>query len=215
MAQPDGRSSGARTTQQRRSTDRQRAMVDAAARLLIEHGPAAITHRRVAAEAGVPAGSAGYYFPSQAALYAEAVRAAEQLRAAAAHEFADGLARRRRGPRRTAELLIRALYAPHVEQDVVPARLEPMLAATRTEGLREIMRASRPRLLAALSTVLRRSGYTELADTEDVDLLAQVVDASLLYATSAGQPDVLGFAARTAARILELTSHEKTVAQDE
>ena len=59
---------GARATVQGRSAQRQRAMVEAAAHLLIEEGFGAVTHRRVARAAGVPQGSASYYFPTSASL---------------------------------------------------------------------------------------------------------------------------------------------------
>ncbi|MGO2042165.1 MAG: TetR family transcriptional regulator, partial [Cellulosimicrobium funkei] len=72
---------GARTTVQGRSAERQRAMVDAAAHLLIDQGFAAVTHRQVARAAGVPQGSASYYFPTSASLVAAAVEAAEDVRA--------------------------------------------------------------------------------------------------------------------------------------
>lgn len=193
-----------RTTHQRRSADRQEAMRAAAARLLIDEGPAAVTHRRVATEAGLPAGSASYYFPARAALYEEAVRAAEDVRADSAQRHAQGLARRNRAPATVAALLVETLYAPHVDADVVRIRLEPMLSATREPRLREIMRATRPRLLAALAEVLRRSGYPTVAATPDLDLIAQVIDATLLYATASGEDDAVGAAVRSAARVLEL-----------
>ncbi|WP_435738459.1 TetR family transcriptional regulator [Cellulosimicrobium sp. PMB13] len=191
---------GARTTVQDRSTQRQRAMVDAAARLLIEHGLGAVTHRQVARAAGLPQGSASYYFPTSASLVAAAVEAAEDLRATAAQEHADGLPRRARSSAATARELIATLYAPHVDDTVVDARLDPMITAMRDPALRPIMRASRPRLLAALRTVLDASGYD---DVEDVDLLGHVVDAALVGAAAEEDGRVLDHATATVARLLD------------
>jgi AcrR family transcriptional regulator len=193
-----------RTTTQERSGARQRALVDAAARLLIEHGPAAVTHRRVAEEAGVPAGSANYYFPSKAVLYAEAVRTAEDLRGRGAQAYAEALPARPRTARETARLLVEAFYAPGLSADVVSVRLEPMLAAQADPELRSIMVASRPRLLDALRVVLRRCGHAQVAAGPDVDLVAQMIDASLLYAGLAGEPDPVEVATGSVARLLEL-----------
>src|SRR5699024_2111078 len=139
-----------RQTQQVRSTARKDAMRSAAAQLLIDQGPSAITHRRVAEAAGLPPGSAAYYYPTREGLYAAAVEAAENLRATAAHELAHGLEFRDRTQQAVARLLIETWYAPKLRDDVVPVRLEPMLAAVRQEGLSEIMARARPRHLDAL-----------------------------------------------------------------
>lgn len=176
----------------------------AAARLLIDEGPAAVTHRRVADAAGVPAGSANYYFPAKAQLYAEAVRAAEEIRGTGALQLAQELARRKRSEYVTAGLLIETFYAPGLRPDVVTTRLEPMLAAHRDPELRAIMLSSRTRLLQALRIVLEKSGYPDVAAGQDVDLLAQSIDASLLRAGLSGEEDPVAVAASSVARLLEL-----------
>lgn len=191
---------GTRRTVQKRSNDRQDAMTSAAARLLIDEGIDAITHRRVATAAGLPQGSATYYYPSRAALLAAAVAAAEDLRATAAQAHADALPVRHRSARTTARLLIEVLFAPHVDDAVVSVRLDPMFTAMRDPELGRIMYESRPRLLAAMSTVLQASGF---AHVDDEDLLANFVNAALLTAASSGQPHVLRAAESPIARLLE------------
>ena len=195
-----------RTTTQERSSTRQRALVDAAATLLIQHGPGAVTHRRVAAEAGVPAGSANYYFPSKAVLYGEAVRRAEEIRRDSAMAYASTVPQHDRTPEATARLLIETFYAPALDTDVLTVRLEPMLAAHRDPDLRATMAEFRPGHLAALREVLRRSGHTTVADSPDVDLLAQMIDASLMYAGLTGHDDPIAAAARSVGRLLELAA---------
>lgn len=196
--------SNVRVTSQERSSARQRALVAAAARLLIDQGPAAVTHRAVAEAAGVPAGSANYYFPAKAQLYAEAVREAEEIRGASALEMARALPSRSRSHSTTAISLIEVFYAPGLRADVVPIRLEPMLAAYRDPDLRAIMLASRSRLLVALRIVLERSGYAQVAAGPDVELLAQSIDASLIRAGLSGEDDPVVVAATSVARLLEL-----------
>ncbi|GAA4424947.1 hypothetical protein GCM10023169_22100 [Georgenia halophila] len=173
----------------------------AAARLLIDKGPEAVTHRRVAVEAGVPIGSASYYFPGRDGLFQAAVEAAESLRVATARAYAERLTRRSRSARKTASHLVEALYAPHLEPDVVATRLAPMLEATRSRGTAPTMRASWPQLLDVFRTVLDKSGYSGVAD-EDVVLLRLTVDSGLLYATTAGAEDVLAYAVDQVARLL-------------
>ncbi|MFD6137328.1 TetR/AcrR family transcriptional regulator [Isoptericola sp. NPDC056618] len=189
---------------QGRGADKQRRMVEAAATLLIDEGFDAVTHRRVAEAAGLPQGSASYYFPSSAALVAAAVEAAEELRGTSALAAAGALPHRRRSPATTARLLIEVLYAPHVDDSVVTRRLDPMMTAMRDPALQPIMRRSRPRLLGAARTVLDASGFEEAcADPRDVDLVAHLVDAALLTAASSGADGVLDRAAKTVARLLE------------
>ncbi|MFF3066393.1 TetR/AcrR family transcriptional regulator [Oerskovia sp. NPDC057915] len=194
------RSTDARVPVQARSSDRQRAMVDAAARLLLAEGFPAVTHRRVARAAQVPQGSASYYFPSSSALVTAAVEAAEELRGTAATQKAASLARRDRSTATTARLLIETFYAPSVDDQVVDVRLDPVLTAMRDPALRPILRASRPRLLGALRTVLEASGYDHVTD---VDLLGHFIDAALLSAAADGTEDVLDRATGTTARLLE------------
>ena len=57
---------------------RRRAIIDAASALIVEHGAAALTHRAVAARAGVPLGSTTQYFSS-----------IDELREQALQELAD------------------------------------------------------------------------------------------------------------------------------
>lgn len=194
----------ARQTKQARSAAQQEAMTRAAAALLIAEGPEAITFRNVARAAGVAEGSASYYFPSKRALYAAAVRAAEALRTSSARATAESLAVAERTPDETAGLLLEVLYAPALGPDVVSRRLEPMLDATRSPELHDVMAASRPHLLESLRIVLRRSGHAAVADSPDVELVAQQIDAGLLYGALAGEQDPVGFARRGVARLLEL-----------
>ncbi|QIK63391.1 TetR family transcriptional regulator [Leucobacter viscericola] len=176
-------------------------MVAAAASLLIEQGPDSITHRKVAEAAHVPLGSANYFFPTKKQLYAFAVEAAEAMRLQSAQQMADSLAPAPRTPAETAKLLIQTWYAPHVGPDVVRARLYPMIDALHDPELGAVMGKSRPKLLAVLTEVLEKCGF---ANAKDADLVALVLDGSLLYDRHSSEPDTLKIAERQVARQLVL-----------
>jgi len=57
-----------------------------------------------------------------------------------------------------------------------------------------------------LRIVLRRCGHGAVADSEDVELVAQQIDAGLLYGALAGEQDPVAFARRGVARVLELAA---------
>lgn len=198
---------------QERSRERKRRMADAAARLLISDGPAAITHRRVAEAAGLAQGSGNYYFRSKQALYAAAVEGAEDLRARAAQEQAEALDAGPRSLEQVARELMDVFFAPGLAADVVAIRLLPMLDAGRDAGLQQIMRAHRPLLAAAVNTALERMTRRRLEDA-DVELVMEVIAAALLHADGPAPADgpgegaSLDRAAATVARVLGLLGVE-------
>lgn len=59
-----------RSTEQARAVSKRKAILDAASRLMVAEGLRRVTHRQVAAEAGVPVGSIGYYYSSREKLIA-------------------------------------------------------------------------------------------------------------------------------------------------
>lgn len=179
----------------------QERMVAAAAELLIHAGPDAITHRRVAEAAGVPRGSANYFFPTRAELFSTAVRSAELVRLAGATRVAEAIVPRWRTPAEAAALLIEAWYAPGAGPDVVRARLDPMIDALHEPELAAVMAESRPRLLAVLRVVLERCGFRADAD---VDLIALVLDGSLVYEHRIDPAEALEAARGIVTRLLAL-----------
>lgn len=182
-------------------------MARAAAELLINDGPEAITHRKVAEAAGVPLGSSSYWFKSSRELFAAAVTEAENLRADAALALAETSDMGDRSPVQVAGLLIHIWYAPQVGPDVVRARLQPMIDALHDPELGAIMALNRSRMLDALSIVLSRAGY----HITDVDLVAHVLDSSLIYSASIGDRDPLTSATNVVARLLKLVVNVSTV----
>ncbi|MFI5426371.1 TetR/AcrR family transcriptional regulator [Aeromicrobium sp. UC242_57] len=97
---------------QERSRARREALLDAAIDLFAEGGSRAITHRAVAARAGLPSATTTYYFES----IDELIRAAPQRSHRVVDGRARGLHRRRprdrRGPRRRRRVHRRTVRDP-------------------------------------------------------------------------------------------------------
>jgi len=107
---------------------RRQLLKDAALRILEREGPAAVTHRAVAAEAGVPLAAATYYFESIDDLMISALRSGTDEQIAMFSHLAAGD--------------VRALAAVFVEwaithRSLAIAQYELMFLAMRREGLRD------------------------------------------------------------------------------
>lgn len=150
------------------SGQRRRGILEAVLRIVAEGGVDAVTHRRVAAEAGVPLGSTTYYFRSRDELVLEAFR----LYVAGNTELYQGL--ERSGGRDTLEglvdLLVTATQRQFEDGAMLLAEYELILFAARNpEFAREyrawqrthaihlterLERLGCPRPLAAAETVI-------------------------------------------------------------
>lgn len=192
-----------RKAKQERSQARQQRMAQAAAQLLIEEGPSAVTHRRVAEAAGLAPGSGNYYFPSKKELMRTAVAGAEDLRSRTALEQAHTCPVGQQSLTEVARVLIGIYFAPQLDPDVVPKRLNPILDAGHDPQLQQILRDHQPLLARALDLALdRMTGWT-LAES-DVEMLMQSIGSSLLYGAALGGQDPVAYAVRSVARLLEL-----------
>lgn len=202
LFQRDG-SQGVRKIKQHRSQAKQELMAAAAARLLIEEGPSAVTHRRVAEAAGLAAGSGNYYFPSKKELFRAAVAGAEDLRSESALKVARACHGGEASLISVALRLMAIYFAPKLGPNVVTARLNPILEAGHDPELQEIIRSHQPRLAGALNIGLERMTGRTLAG-DDIEMLMQTIGASLLYGFALGEEDPVGYSARLIARILDL-----------
>lgn len=170
-------------------TDRRTEILDAALRVLAEHGMRGLTHRAVDAAAEIPPGSTSYYFRSRAALVTGCVdrlleqdlhREVPDLVAAPAGGFADVL---------TAV----AVAMVTTQRHRTLARYELSLAAVRDPALRTALRAG--------GDTIRRLGAAALAaaGTPDPDTaageLAAVVDGLVFTALVRGPDDPAALAA--------------------
>ncbi|MET1076019.1 MAG: TetR family transcriptional regulator [Umezawaea sp.] len=78
----------------RRDPHRREKIVEAAVEVIRETGPAGLTHRAVAARAGVPLGSTTYYFADLDELFEAAVRTVAERNVARLREWARSLPER-------------------------------------------------------------------------------------------------------------------------
>jgi TetR/AcrR family transcriptional regulator, regulator of biofilm formation and stress response len=138
---------------------RRRAILEAALRVIAEGGVESVTHRRVAAEAGVPLGSTTYYFASREDLLREAFR----QHASAVLTGLDGLAETT--PLRTASDLV-SFLVELVGRELADregsllVEYELIVRAARDPELAREVKAYERSLTSRLGEVLERLGVT-------------------------------------------------------
>lgn len=111
---------------------RRQRIVTAAVRAIAELGVGNVTHRRIAALAGVPLGSTTYYFPTLDDLVAAALREAVEYARAGLEAWADELTVSRDLPATFVDLASRYL----ADRGQALLEYEVCLAAARTPELR-------------------------------------------------------------------------------
>ncbi|HEY4378112.1 MAG TPA: TetR family transcriptional regulator, partial [Acidimicrobiales bacterium] len=116
---------------------RRSALLKAAADLAGEVGVGAVTHRAVAARAGVPLSTTSYFFASIEELMIEAMREAVNARVAELEDAILGVADFEGSPLELAHLVAAALVAAPHTMDM--AEVEVYLAGGRYESLRETL----------------------------------------------------------------------------
>lgn len=180
--------------------ERRAAMAEAAGRLLRDEGPGAVTHRRVAIEAGIPVGSANHLYRTRAELYRAAVESAEAERYAEAAELVAGLPERIEGLGEVARLLLVAWYSPGRPEELLAMRVEPMLLAAMDPATRDIMHRTKARLAPLLDEIVVRGG---LGGTAIADLVPDLALGAITHAATSGADDVMAEATGALTRILE------------
>lgn len=165
------------------------SLVLAAAALLREQGPKAVTYRKVAKWAGAASSSVGYYFDSVTQLLHEAGRYNIQLwaeRAEKAASAAEGLAPEECRAR-VVDLLVRACLP---DESVVPsAHYAQLIAAAESDVVTEAYQKGRVSLDAAIGRILAQAGIDM-----PPRMVGTVVDGAAVAAISEGY-DVREFAA--------------------
>ena len=140
---------------------RRRALLDAAVEVLLADGFAGISHRAVAARAGLPLAATTYYFSSREELAAEAVRHALSGRLDEVRGRVQALPEGGRSARTTAEVFVGALLLGERDDARLLAYYEQFVAAGRHGRVREVLRAGRAELDQVLAEALRRCGRAE------------------------------------------------------
>lgn len=180
---------------------RRRALVSAAAQLLVEGGFDAVRHRAVAERAGLPLASTTYYFRSLDELVAAAVEYGARKEVAACRVALDR-ADVGSGTAELVELLLDALLGSdsRAGAEAVLVRYERFVAAGRRPWLAPLMRSLRVELDALLSDILSRFGRS--AGAEELARLVAVVDGAVISALIESDPDPRAAARRMLAPLL-------------
>ena len=162
---------------------RREAIVAAAAAIVGSDGPDAVSHRSVAAAAGVPLAATTYYFASLDDLLVAAVErtADDELDAIAA--LVEALPRRRRSAAWAAELVLGVVLGPRRRSDeAIQAHYERFLAGGRHPALRPVLRRARRRVDVLLGDALDRCGH----GGADLDQLIALLDGTAISALVEG-----------------------------
>ncbi len=147
------------------------ALLDAVVRVLERGGPGAVTHRSVAAEAGVPVAAATYYFATLDDLYVSALRRATEGQVALFDELAAG------SLRDFARVLHRWAI---VERASAIAQYELLFLAMRRDALRDAADA----WYGSLEQAMAASGIDEPARS----VIAFAADGLMLRILWTGEP---------------------------
>ena len=146
----------AEPTRQARGERRRRAILQAALRVISEHGVDAVSHRAVAEEAAVPLASTTYYFESLDELLEGALRLFVDEEAGRLSALTERLEGQDLPP-----VEIARLFRAELEPDV--AQFELYVEAARRPRLREVARNSIEMYATVAAAALRAAGLDEPA----------------------------------------------------
>jgi TetR/AcrR family transcriptional regulator, regulator of biofilm formation and stress response len=177
---------------------RRQQIIKAAVRAIAEVGVGNVTHRQIAALAGVPLGSTTYYFPTLDDLVTAALREATEYSRAGLEAWAEELVVSRDLPATFIELIRRYLG----DRDQALLEYEVCLAAARSPELRPA---------AQLWIDGLRGICARFAGRERGFALAALLDGYLLQAVVTDEPlDVDGLRAGVEALLNPRTAAEST-----
>lgn len=164
-------------------------ILEAALRIVAALGPDALTHRRVAQEAGVPLAATTYWFASKESLLAEAYTLAASRDVARIEEVVadlerDGLPSGDGLAALLAELAAREL---HDQRSGLIAGYALCLEAARRPALREISRGWTDAYVALAAALLLAAGSRR--PEQDAQLLVAALDGLLLEQLARDEPD--------------------------
>ncbi len=135
---------------------RRRSLLEAALRVIAKGGVEALTHRSVAAEAGVSHGATTYHFASRDEIVLEAFRHYIDTVAETVEAIREELAPENEAS--IVDFLVRLQQREFVEPELVLAEYEMILYAARNESLAREYRAWERSLCASLAEGLEASG---------------------------------------------------------
>ncbi|RZS41399.1 TetR family transcriptional regulator [Herbihabitans rhizosphaerae] len=173
---------------------RRKALVDAAAELLVEGGFDAIRHRAIAERAGLPLASTTYYFDSLDDLITAAAEAQGRAELADGRRKLEELATRQRGVDTLVDLVLDQLLGEDSDAEAVLLRYERLVATGRRPYLRPLMRTLGAELRGLLRDVFERSGMP--MDATRLEQIIALVDGAVVNALIEVNPDPRAAAAR-------------------
>lgn len=162
---------------------RRDALIIAAARLLAREGLHSLTHRAVAAEAGLPLASTTYYFADLDELEAAAVRQIAEQWHSESCRLVQRLRRRPRGVRAVSRLCALITLGRPDERRTPLWRSETFIDACRNERLRAVVAQSTPDSDQLIGELLARSGYPLGSDR--LEVLCAAIDGAILRSVAA------------------------------
>ncbi len=164
--------------------ERRAAILQATVRILNEEGLAAVTHRAIAREAGVPLAATTYYFSSKDELVGEALALRIDDELARIAERAQEMGAAMSSPTESAAALAELLFPDTNAKGGHLAQYEIYLEAARRPALRSVAQS----WLTAYTDLAR--GALALAGAADPDRMAPVlvagIDGILMHAMAEG-----------------------------
>jgi DNA-binding transcriptional regulator YbjK len=176
---------------------RRQALVESAARLLVERGFDAVRHRAVAERAGLPLSSTTYYFGSLDELVVAAVEHHGRAELVRGSELLAALPTQPRGVDAVVDLVLDQLLGPPAgerDAELVLLRYERLVATFRRPYLRPLMHALGAELRGLLLEVFTRSGME--FDPRRVEQVIAIVDGAVVNALIEINTDPRGVARR-------------------
>jgi len=163
---------------QAKGRERRRAIIEAAAAIIREEGPNAVTHRAVAARAGCSLSATTYYFSGLDELLAEAGTLNIRRWAGRAEAVADSI--EAGDVPRTRDQAIEAILRACLPKDTpLPTHYQQLLAVGTSSPITAAYRAGRRRLDQAVGRVLEHTGCAL-----PPELVIAVVDGAAVTAIS-------------------------------
>lgn len=172
-----------------RGEARRAHLLEAALRIIARTGPDALTHRRVAEEAGLPLAATTYWFASKEELVAEAFALAAERDVARMAEVAAALEREGipSGDDLAGSLAALVARELHGERPALVASYALWVEAARRPALREVSTAWTDAYAGLAATLMAAAGSARPRD--DARLLVAALDGLLLEQLVRDTPD--------------------------
>lgn len=173
-----------------RGAARREALLEAVLRIVAEVGPDAVTHRRVAEEAGLPLASTTYWFDSKEHLLTAALELAAERDTARVLEYASEMEQSGTDPIDAAVGVIGDCDdGSQPNRGSLIATFALLLEAARRPALQQIAQRWTEVYLLTLSRLLERAGSA--SPRADAELLIGATDGLLLEQLAAGRDENL------------------------